>query len=145
MANPGPAISNFANAVLDQQNALRLVAFAKGVNLSAAGDTPMNVVTPSLWSGYVVITCNSNSAVPNVAAATVGVYSAVSQGGTAVLTTAALTGQTTSVFVYNRAATSTNAALTTPNLYVNVGSTVAAVGGVNATTDVLVYGYDVQT
>ena len=145
MANPGPASSQFANFVLDQQNALRLVAFAKGVNLSAAGDTPMNVITPSSFVPTVVITCNSNSSVPHVAAATVGVYTGISQGGTAILTTAALTGQTTATFAYVRAATAVSTDVTAPNMFVNVGTTVAAVGGVNATTDVLVYGYDLQT
>jgi hypothetical protein len=145
MANPGPASSTFANTVLDQQNAYRLIAFAKGVNLSAAGDTPMNVITTSSVAVATVVTCNSNSTVPNVAAATVGVYGAPSQGGSVVLTTAALTGQTTAAFVYIRAGTNPSAAVSVPNLYVNVGSTVAAVGGVNATCDVLVYGYDIQT
>jgi len=145
MANPGPASSSFGNFVIDQQNAYRLMAFAKGVNLSAAGDTLMNVVTTGNWAPATVVTCNSNSSVPNVAAATVGVYSAPAQGGTTVLTTAALTGQTTSAFTYIRAATNPATGISTPQLYVNVGTTVAAVGGVNATTDILVYGYDLQS
>jgi len=145
MPNPGPASSSFGNFVLDQQNALRLVGFAKGVNLSAAGDTPMTVITPSSFVPTTVITCNSNSSVPNVAAATVGIYTAAAQGGTALLTTAALTGQTTSTFAYVRAATAVTTDVTASQMFVNVGTTVAAVGGVNATCDVLIYGYDLQT
>jgi hypothetical protein len=145
MPNPGPASSQFGNFVIDQQNAYRLVAFAKGVNLSAAGDTPMNLVTANAFVPAIVVTTNSNSTVPNVAAATVGVYTLPAQGGTTIHATAALTGQTTATFAYVRAASVANAVIAAPQAYVNVGSTVAAVGGVNATTDILVYGYDVQT
>ena len=84
MANPGPASSTFGNFVIDQQNAYRLVAFAKGVNLSAAGDTLANVITSGAFVPAVIVTTNSNSTVPNVAAATVGAYTLPSQGGTTV-------------------------------------------------------------
>jgi hypothetical protein len=145
MANPGPASSTFGNFVIDQQNAYRLVAFAKGVNLSAAGDTLANVITSGAFVPAVIVTTNSNSTVPNVAAATVGAYTLPSQGGSTVHATAALTGQTTSTFAYVRATSVASTVVAAPQLYINVGSTVAAVGGVNATTDVLIYGYDVQT
>ena len=139
MANPGPASSSFGNFVLDQQNAYRLIAFAKNVPVSAAGDVAMNVVTPSTYAAAQVVTVNSPGSVANVAAATVGIYSAPAQGGTVGLTTAALTGQTTAAFAYVRAATNPSVIVSTPQLYVNVGTTVA--GGI---VDVMLYGYDLQ-
>jgi len=139
MANPGPASSSFGNFVIDQQNAYRLVAFAKNVPVSAAGDVAMNVITPSSWAAATVVTVNSPNSTANVAAATVGVYTGTAQTGTTILTTAALTGQTTAAFAYVRAATNPSVITSTPVLYANVGTTVA--GGI---VDIMVYGYDVQ-
>lgn len=140
MANPGPASSAFGNFVLDQQNAYRLVAFAKNVSVSAAGDTPMNVITAGDFCPAVIVTTNSTGSAADIHLATVGVYTAVAQGGSTVHGTAALTGQTSATFVYVRATSVANAAVSAPQLYVNVGTTVA--GGI---TDVLVYGYDIQS
>lgn len=87
----------------------------------------------------VVVTTNANV---TMATATVGVYTAPAQGGTAVLTTAALTGQTTNAFAYVRAATAAAAQVAVPSgvsLYVNVGTTVAT-----GTVDIYVYGYNVS-
>ena len=58
----------------------------------------------------------------------------------AVLTTAALTGQTTNAFAYVRAATAVAARVTVGSgatLYVNVGTTVAT-----GTVDIYLYGYN---
>jgi hypothetical protein len=140
MSNPGPATTTTANYVIDQQNAYRLVAYAKGVSVAAAGDTPMNVITTGAFVPAVIVTTNSTGTQPNIATATVGVYSAPAQGGSTVHATAALTGQTTATFAYVRATSVANAVVSAPQLYVNVGTTVS--GG---QTDVLVYGYDVQT
>ena len=140
MANPGPATSSFANFVIDQQNAYRLVAYAKAVNVGSAGDTPMQLVTTSSFVPAVIVTTNSSGTTANIATATVGVYTAAAQGGSTVHATAALTGQTTATFAYVRATSVANAVISAPQLYVNVGTTVA-----NGQTDVLVYGYDVQS
>lgn len=139
MPNPGPASSSFGNFVIDQQNAYRLIAFAKNVPVSGAGDVAMNVITSSTYAAATVVTVNSPGSTANVAAATVGIYSAPAQGGSTVLTTGALTGQTTAAFAFVRAATNPSTIVSTPALYVNVGTTVA--GGI---VDVMLYGYDVQ-
>jgi hypothetical protein len=139
MANPGAASSSFGNFVLDPQNAYRLIAFAKNVNVAAAGDTPMTVITPSGYAAAQVVTVNSPGSAADVHLATVGIYTAPAQGGTTLLTTAALTGQTTAAFAYVRAATNPSVITNTPNLYVNVGTTVAS-----GIVDVMLYGYDVQ-
>jgi hypothetical protein len=62
----------------------------------------------------------------------------VAQGGSTILTTAALTSQTTAVYVKVTAATNaTTGIANVAALYVNVGTTVA--GGI---VDVYLYGYD---
>jgi hypothetical protein len=139
MANPGPAVQTSPNYIIDQQNAYRLVAFAKAVNLGAAADTAMNVIAPGNFVPAVIVTCNSSGTTTSIATATVGVYTAPAQGGTTVHAAAALTGQTTATFAYVRATSVANAMISTSTLYANVGTTVA--GGL---TDVYVYGYDVQ-
>lgn len=117
--------------------ALVLIGKVIGLNLGTAGDTQMTLAGPfTRFVATTVVTTNS-AGVVNVATATVGVYTAVSQGGTAVLTTAALTGQTTNAFAYVRAATSVAAQTSSSGvLYANVVTTVAG-----ATCDLFVYGY----
>lgn len=139
MANPGPASSSFGNFVIDQQNAYRLCAFAKSVPVSTAGDIAMNVITTGAFVPAVIVTVNSAGSAADVHLATVGVYTAPAQGGSAVHATAALTGQTSATFAYVRATSVANAVIAAPQLYVNVGTTVAS-----GIVDVLVYGYDVQ-
>ena len=139
MANPGPASSSLTNAqTLTTQQALRLLAVAKGLSVNAAGDVVLPLLSVTSFVAATVITTNAN--VP-MATATVGIYTAPAAGGTAVLTTVALTGQTTQAFAYVRPATSAAAQVTVSNarLYVNIGTAVA--GG---TVDLYLYGYDVS-
>lgn len=141
MANPGPAttVSNHPQ-VLGTNQALRLIASAQSVNLSVAGDTAMVVLDVSKFvPTSVIITngLNSSGATTTIATATVGVYTNVAQTGSTVLTTAALTSNTGGPYVTISAATNPATAISNPtNLYVNVGTTIAA------TCDVFVYGYD---
>lgn len=141
MANPGPASTVTANAVIDPVNALRLIAYGKGVSVGAAGDVQLNVITPGNFVPATIITTNSaQGSTVNVATATVGVYTAPAQGGSTVHATAALTGQTTGTFAYVRATSVTNAQIAgAVSMYANIG--VAVAGGV---IDVYVYGYDTQ-
>lgn len=134
-----PNTTTTPNYILDQQNAYRLVAFAKSVNLAAAGDTPMTVITPNDFVPATIVTVNSPGSAADVHTATVGVYTQPAQGGSTVHATAALTGQTSATFAYVRATSVANAIIGTTTLYVNVGTTIAS-----GLTDVLVYGYDVQ-
>ena len=142
MANPGPASSAFPTyQPVNSGQALVLIASYKGLSLSTAGD----IVLPTVGSinafvPTVVVTTNS-AGVVNVAAATVGIYTLPSQGGTAVLTTAAQTGQTTNAFAYVRAATAAAAQVILGSeapLYINIGTAVAG-----ATEDLYLYGYNV--
>lgn len=153
--NPGPATNGFANSlnslipVNTQQSSdpvfkdgIRLLGVAKAVSLNAAGDPViMNIVNSSSWVPATVITANGliSGATGDIHLGTVGLYTAAAGGGTAVLTTAALTGQTVSTFAYVRASTTTSTTFTQKQLYVNVGTAVA-----NGTTDVYLYGYDLS-
>lgn len=124
--------------LVNNQQALVLIGVVKGLSVSAAGDTAFNVPTIASFVPTVVLTTNANV---TMATATVGIYTLPAQQGTAVLTTAALTGQTTNAFAYVRAATAAAAlvAVQSSTLYANVGTTVA--GG---TVDLYLYGYNVS-
>lgn len=150
MANLGPSttVSNNAVAVLTPVNAvtnpgpqgaqaIRLLGVVKGLSVATVGDPAvMQIINASTWVPTTVITSNANV---TMATATVGLYTAAAAGGTAVLTVAALTGQTTNGFVYVRAATAVTAAQTSQTLYVNVGVAVAT-----GTVDLYLYGYDLS-
>jgi hypothetical protein len=141
MANPGPAttVSNHPQNLASNQ-ALRLIASAQSVNLSAAGDTPMVVLDVSKFvPTKVIITngLNSSGNTTTIATATVGAYTGPAATGSTILTTAALTSNTGGAYVTISDATNLNTAISNPtNIYVNVGTTIAA------TCDVFVYGYD---
>jgi len=141
MANPGPATTQTVNyPVVSSQQALVLIGVVKGLSVAAAGDTLMPVQSGiTSFVPTVVVTTNANV---TMATATVGIYTAAAQAGTAVLTTAALTGQTTNAFAYVRAATAAAAQVTVgtaSSLYVNVVTTVAT-----GTVDIYLYGYNVS-
>ena len=141
MANPGPAttVSNHPQNLATNQ-ALRLIASAQSVNLSVAGDTPMVVLDVSKFVPTKVIVTNglnSSGATTTIATATVGAYTGPGATGSTILTTAALTSNTGGPYVTISDATNLNTAISNPtNIYVNVGTTIAA------TCDVFVYGYD---
>lgn len=138
MSNPGPATTVTANAQpVNTQQCLRLIAFQKALPVSQAGDIAIPIIGPTIsFVPTVVLTTNANV---TMATATVGLYTAPAQGGTAILTTAALTGQTTTAFAYVRAATAAAANVTAAGfvIYANIGTTVA--GG---TVDISLWGYD---
>lgn len=142
MANPGAATTVSIHPIqLGSNQALRLIAVVKGLYLGAAGDTVANVITTSAYVPTQVVIANANNAGANVnvSAVQVGVYPAASQSGTSVLTSAALTGQTTQAYVTVSAASNPNTAQTAQQLYFNVGGTTTT-----ATADVYVYGYDLS-
>ena len=145
MSNPGPAISTSTHpSSLNSQQALRVLAVQKGVSVSALGDTPIQINNSALYlpTTIVIANANNNGATQSVASVALGVYTAplgASGTGTAVLTTAALTGQTTPSYVTVSAATDTNTALSAQTLYVNQTTATAT-----ATVDIYIYGYDLS-
>ena len=142
MANPGAASSTSIHPIqLGSNQALRLIACVKALNLAAAGDTTAQVITTSLFVPTQVVIANANNAGANVdvTAVEVGVYPAASKGGTSILTAAALTSMTTTTYVKVSNASNAATAQTAQTLYFNVGGTTTT-----ATADVYVYGYDLS-
>lgn len=152
MANLGPAtlvtqqavavvtpVSTSNNPVTQGSNALRLLAVAKGVNANALGDTAMQVINATNWSATTVVLSNASISLTTAAA---GIFTAVSAGGTAVRTNAALSALTASTVTSAAAATAAAIALNTTaqTIYFNV----ATAQGAAATLDVYVYGYDLS-
>jgi hypothetical protein len=139
MSNPGPASTTTANYVMVPQNELRLLGVLKNLNLAAAADTAFPCITASgLLLPLYVVTANSSGTTLDIHSATVGVYTAPSQGGSTVLTTAALTSQTTAAYVKVQSPTNAATGLTgVTTFFANVGTTVA--GG---QCDLYVYGFE---
>lgn len=145
--NPGPGSSSTANTVnvltpvstpsnpaVQGANALRLLAFAKGVNANAVGDTAMPVINATSYSALYVIKVNASI---SLTTAVGGVYTAAAAGGTAVLTPAALSGNTGPTVVVQTAPTTT-AVQTAQTLFWRISTA----QGAAATVDVYVFGYD---
>jgi len=142
MSNPGPAITTAIHpSNLSSVQALRVIGTVKNVNLAALGDTAFQVNNSSSFVPVSVVIANANNAGANVdvSSVSVGVYTAKSKGGSAILTTAVLTSQTTAAYVTVSAASTPNTAQSAQTLYVNV-----SVATATATADVYVYGYDLS-
>ena len=143
MSNPGPAITSTTHpSNLNSQQALRVLGVLKGVSTAAAADFAVQINNSSLYVpvSVVVANANNNGATQSVASVNLGVYTAVAKGGSAVLTAAALTSQTTPSYVTISAATNPNTALSAQTVYVNISTAFAT-----ATVDVYVYGYDLSS
>ena len=140
MSNPGPAITSTTHpSNLNSQQALRVLGVLKGVSTAAAADFAVQINNSSLYVPVSVVVANANNAgaTQSVASVNLGIYTAVSKGGSAVLTAAALTSQTTPTYVTISAATNPNTALSAQTVYVNISTAFAT-----ASVDVYVYGYD---
>jgi len=143
MSNPGPAVTNTTHpSNLNSQQALRVLGVLKGVSTAAAADFAVQINNSSLYVPVSVVVANANNAgaTQSVASVNLGIYTAVSKGGSAVLTAAALTSQTTPTYVTISAATNPNTALSAQTVYVNISTAFAT-----ATVDVYVYGYDLSS
>lgn len=142
MANPGPAVTNTTHpSNLNSQQALRVLGVLKGVSTTAAADFAVQINNSALYvpASVVVANANNNGATQSVASVNLGVYTAVAKGGSAVLTAAALTSQTTPSYVTISAATNPNTALSAQTVYVNISTAFAT-----ATVDIYIYGYDLS-
>ena len=143
MANPGPASTSTVHpSNLNSQQALRVLAVYKGVSTASLADTAVQINNSALYVPVSVVVANANNAgaTQSVASVNLGVYTAPAKGGSAVLTAAALTSQTTPTYVTISAATNPNTALSAQTVYVNISSATAT-----ATVDVYIYGYDLST
>lgn len=136
MANPGPASTQTNHpSNLATNQALRVLASAKGVNLNAVGDTVAAMLNDSgNVSVQSIIVANASV---DLDTAQLAVYTGPGATGTAIKTAYALSGNSTSAKVVVTAATSTDA-IDVDKLYVRC----TTVQGAAATADVFIYGYD---
>ena len=123
-------------------NALRLLAVYRNMPVSGLGDIALPVINAATWSPATVAITNSlvSGASGSTAAATLSINTGPGVTGTSLRASAALTGQTTSTVFTVAASATTNVAVTSQTVYVNV--TVAVAGG---TVDLFVYGYDLSS
>ena len=136
MSNPGPASTQTIHpSNLASNQALRLLASAKGVNLNQVGDTVAQILNNSgRYSVQSVIVTNASV---DLTTAQLAVYTGAGATGTAIKSAYALTGNSTAAKTVVTAATSTDAVSGTP-LYIRC----TTAQGAAATADVFIYGYD---
>jgi len=146
MSNPGPAVTTSIHPqVLGSNQALRLIATAQAVNLANLGDTQVNVIDVTNYVPVSVITANAvngTNTVSSISSVYLGVYTAPggsTGSGTAILTAAALSSNSTTTNAKVVAATLNASATNAQQLYVNVATATAT-----GTIDVYVYGYDLS-
>jgi hypothetical protein len=139
MANPGPSsVQTIHPSNLATNQAIRLLAFASAVPISATGDSivTLPVFNTSAYNIQNVAITNANK---DVSGGALAIWTAPAGTGNEVVTNASLTSNTSSAYVTNATVVAgTKAAnLSAQTLYVKVGTAVA--GG---TVDIFVYGYD---
>lgn len=137
MPNPGPASTITPNNQnLNTQQALRLLAVFKGINLNVLGDTPLPILSATNYSVANVVMANASISLTTAAA---GLFTAPGAGGTGIVANAALSALTGPTIVSQRTVASTTNR-TEQALYWNV----ATAQGAPATADLYVYGYDLS-
>ena len=98
----------------------------RSVNLNSTGDTNVVIPLPAGFTRYAVVSVRVVNASVSLTAAKIGIYTAASQGGVALLAQTALSGITSaSANVANDMATLTpiaTAYLTNSSIYLNVGT-----------------------
>ena len=139
MANPGPATTQTIHpSNLATNQAVRLLAFANSVPISATGDAAVTLPVNNTASYNVQFVAITNANV-DVSGGALAIWTAPAGTGTEIVTNASLTSNTSSTYVTNSTVVAGTKAtrLTAQTLYVKVGTAVA--GG---TVDIFVYGYD---
>jgi len=112
---------------------------ARSVNLNATGDTGIAIVLPTGYTRYKITDVTVAHASIALSTATLGVYTAVSAGGQAIVTTAALSAITattdnTAANMLSMTIADTTGSTTAQTLYAHVGTA----QGAAATADVSV-------
>jgi hypothetical protein len=133
--NPGGAVTIGVPLFnLASNQAIRLIGRARGVNLGAIGDTPIQTLSTNNFSVYQVVVTNASA---SLAQAQGALYTAAAAGGTAIVAPAALSAATTAAKVVQMTVASTdNPSVNTLYFRTTTANTAAATG------DVYVYGYD---
>jgi len=139
MANPGPASSQTIHpSNLATNQAVRLLAFASAVPISATGDSIVTIPVLNTSSYNVQFVAITNANV-DVSGGALAIWTAPAGTGTEIVTNASLTSNTSSTYVTNSTVVAGTKAtrLTAQTLYVKVGTAVTS-----GTVDIFVYGYD---
>ncbi len=139
MSNPGPASTQTIHpSNLATNQAVRLLAYANNVPISATGDSivTLPVFNTSSYNVQFVAITNANT---DVSGGALAIWTAPAGTGTEIVTNASLTSNTSSTYVTNATVVAGTKAtrLTAQTLYVKVGTAVTA-----GTVDIFVYGYD---
>jgi hypothetical protein len=139
MSNPGPASTQTIHpSNLATNQAIRLLAYASAVPISATGDAivtlPINNTTSYCVQNVAITNANKD-----VSSGALAIWTGVNGTGTEIVTNATLTSNTGATYVTNATVVSAtkNVNLSAQTLYVKVGTAVS--GG---TVDIFVYGYD---
>ena len=139
MANPGPATTQTIHpSNLATNQAVRLLAFANSVPISATGDAAVTLPVNNTASYNVQFVAITNANV-DVSGGALAIWTAPAGTGTEIVTNASLTSNTSSTYVTNSTVVASTKAtrLTAQTLYVKVGTAVTS-----GTVDIFVYGYD---
>jgi hypothetical protein len=139
MANPGPATTQTIHpSNLATNQAVRLLAFASAVPISATGDAAVTLPVNNTASYNVQFVAITNANV-DVSGGALAIWTAPAGTGTEIVTNASLTSNTSSTYVTNSTVVAGTKAtrLTAQTLYVRVGTAVTS-----GTVDIFVYGYD---
>jgi hypothetical protein len=139
MANPGPATTQTIHpSNLATNQAVRLLAFASAVPISATGDSIVTIPVLNTASYNVQFVAITNANV-DVSGGALAIWTAPAGTGTEIVTNASLTSNTSSTYVTNSTVVAGTKAtrLTAQTLYVRVGTAVTS-----GTVDIFVYGYD---
>lgn len=123
---------------LSCNQAIRLLAKVKGLNVNAVADTAVPVIAATTWSVKDVVFANCSAAMSTAA---VGIFTSPGSAGTAVLASLLLTTLTTPALSIQDAAPTTTNMQTAQALYVR---NITALGSAG-TVDVFVYGYDLDS
>ena len=135
MASPNSQTSTPTQNVSTQQ-ALRLLAQVKGLNLNAAGDVTVPIINATKYSVKEVFFANCSIST-TLSVASFGIFTAPASAGTGVLTATLLSVITASTVILD-SSPSTTAVQTAQQLYFRV----IAAQGAASTIDVSVYGFD---
>ena len=153
--NPGPAVTGSASAVavltpVNSQtnsnpqgtNALRVLAYAKAMNVNASGDVGvLPVINSSRWNVQAVVATNNTTGAGTSVA--IGLYTGALQVGTTIVSPvilSSLVGYGGTTVAYRPTVINTSFVGTGSNIYVNCQTT----AGTACTLDVYVLGYDLS-
>lgn len=123
---------------LSSNQAIRLLAKVKSLNLNAAGDTAVPIINATKYSVKDIVFANI-SITTTVSSAVFGLYTGVAAGGTAILSSADLSAITSAKVIIDSAPTTTTIQ-TAQTLYARVN----VAQGAACTVDLFVYGYDLD-